>query len=163
MRRLTAAGTVIALLAVAATALAAVAFPKGGKSYKGTTSLPKIGKFKDPVTFKTNSNGHTVLKFKFGYLSCQGVGGPPPTTNPYTQPDNVVEFGSMGLSARGSFTGLGFHTVSGTKTTARVKGKFKLSKRRIVATGTLTVRQTFPGGHCGPEKVTFTAKPTKAK
>jgi hypothetical protein len=156
MRRLLAVLTAIAFLVAAASALAVL--PKGGKTYKGTTSAPKFGKFKDPVSFKTAQGGHLVSGFQFGFLSCQGVGGPPPTSNPYTQPNAIVAFGKMGISGDGKFTGTGTHTVNGTKTTATVHGKFKKRKKRVIATGTLSVSQTFQGGQCGPTKLTFSAK-----
>ena len=156
MRRLLAAVTLIASLALAASALAVL--PKNGKSYRGTTSAPKIGKFKDPVSFKIAGGGHLVQGFQFGFLSCQGSGGPPPVKNPYTQPDNIVAFGKMGIAGDGTFTDTGFHTANGVKTTATVHGKFKKRKKRVIATGTLKVSQDFPGGHCGPAKLTFSAK-----
>src|SRR5690348_13518764 len=105
MRRLLAAVTLIACLALAASALAVL--PKGGKTYKGTTSAPKVGKFKDPVSFQTVAGGHLVQGFKVGFLGCQGFGGPPPATNPYTQPDNVLAFGKMGIGGDGKFSGSG--------------------------------------------------------
>ena len=157
MRRLLAAVTLIASLALAATALAVL--PKGGKTYKGTTALPKVGTFKDPVSFVTRQGGHRVEQFKVGFLSCQGSGGPPPATNPYTQPDNVIPYGRMGIGGDGSFTGSGYHIANGVRTDGSVTAKFKKRKKRVIATGTLTFKQTFAGGHCGPVKVKFTAKP----
>jgi|tagenome__1003787_1003787.scaffolds.fasta_scaffold20932696_2 hypothetical protein len=157
MRRLLAAVTAIASLALAASALAVL--PKGGKTYKGTAAVPKLVNFKDPVSFVTRQGGHRVEQLKVGYLTCRPYGGPEPSTNPYTQPDNVIEFGRMGVGGDGSFTGSGYHIANGVRTDGSVTGKFKKRKKRVIATGTLKFTQTFSGGKCGPQKVKFTAKP----
>lgn len=155
MRRLTVIPFALATFALAATALAAV--PSGGSRFKGTTSAPAIGHFKDPVSFKVASNAKKITGFKFGTLGCFGSGGPPPKKNPYTQPFNTGKVASIAIDAKGSFSANVAIKVGQVPTTTTVIGKFGKKHGKVTASGVITISQSFQGHTCGPSTMKFKA------
>jgi hypothetical protein len=164
MRRLAVVATLTGALVMAATALAVL--PKGGSSYKGTTSAtPFTGakgqKFKDPVTFGVSADRQHLTSFKFGEPSCSGSGGPPPTKNPYTSKGFLAKMGGILVAANGAFDVTKNIKVGQVQTVTEVTGKFsKNSKtKKVVVKGKITFSQTFNGVKCGPAHLSWKAAP----
>lgn len=155
MRKLVAVPITLATLVVVTTALAVV--PSGGSRFKGTTSAPAIGHFKDPVSFKIASNGKKITGFKFGTLGCFGSGGPPPKKNPYAQPFNTGKVTSIAVDAKGGFSTTVEIKVGQVPTTTIVFGKFGKKHGKVTASGAITISQSFQGQTCGPSTISFKA------
>ena len=133
MRRLAVPATLALALAFAATALAVL--PPGGASYKGKTSAtPFVGakgqKFTDPLTFGVSKNGRTLTSFKFGEPSCFGVGGPPPTKNPYTSKGFLAKMGSIPVDASGKFNATKNVRSARPRRSPRSAGRSRRTRRR---------------------------------
>jgi hypothetical protein len=154
-----AATTLVAVLVLATAATALAVLPKGGTKFKGTTSAPKIGKFRDPISFGVSAKQKTVVSIKFGTLGCFGSGGPPPRKNPYTQPFATVKIQSAKLKSSGSFSGGTNTSLGGTPTFVTISGKFASKSGKLSASGKIKVSQMFNGQRCGPATTTFKAKP----
>jgi hypothetical protein len=155
MRKLIAVPTVLTILILAPASFALL--PSGGSRFKGTTSAAKIGRFKDPVSFKVGSDASTISKFKFGTLGCFGSGGPPPTKNPYTRPFNTAKMPTISIDSKGQFSGTAQLTIGQVPTTSKVTGKFRKKSGKMRASGKITVSQTFQGQSCGPATMSYSA------
>ncbi len=150
--------TVVALLALCATALAA--HPPAGKQYSGFTSAAKINGFRAPIRFKVSSNAADLLAFEYGSLGCIAF---PVTGNPYAKPTGFIKLGTIAVSRTGSFSLANSKSVSSgvvkDTTVSTVTGTFKTATS---ATGKIVFTQSEagPGGFhksCGPVHLTFTA------
>lgn len=133
---------ILALVAVASLVLAAAvlaAAPKKGATFKGGYSPAyKVGKYTARIKFHVASDGSAVDTSRFDSPFCGGVGGPPPTHNPFTH----VKFKPMAI-AGGKFSGTKQRQVGGNfphTEKYKVKGKFTKAKR---AKGTFTVTDHF--------------------
>jgi hypothetical protein len=167
------------IAAVAATALAAS--PKKGAKFKGTlidfktgtdTGPIKYGKFRAPVSFKVSSSGTQILGFNYGYSGCFGAGGFG-NRNPYTFRGEIKRFGSIAVSATGSFSAPATKSIdkasggtgkakftSKVTTTSSLTGKFS-SPTKASGSIVFTQQDIYNGGKpttCGPVTLTFSAK-----
>lgn len=157
------AGTLIALVCVAAfAAVALAAKPVHGAKFSGRTAAEKVGGFFAPVTFKVSQDGKSLSGFTFGTLGCEGAGGFPPGVSPYKN-GAIIHVGTVKVSSKGNISVSGASSkytfnAQTTTTTVAVTGHFTKSK---AATGTITFSQKFTGsafnGGCGPAKINFTA------
>jgi hypothetical protein len=151
----------IALLAAAATAIAA--HPKKGARFAGSIAGTGINGFKPPVTFTVSSSATTLTRFTFSTLGCFGSGGFRPGVDYYTQPSALIKVGTVKVSKSGHFSLAGaVVSYSGfgvtTTTTTSVSGSFTTPRTAI---GTVSFTQKLSGkdtGSCGPAKLQFTAK-----
>ena len=151
--------TCVALLAGAATALAA--HPKKGAHFSGSFSYKGINGFKAPVSFTVAKNGKTLTGFRYSTLGCFGGGGFQKGVDYYTKPYSFINVGSVKVSSSGHFSVKGVvfkYTAAGytTTTSSTVSGSFTGAKS---ASGTVTFVQTNPGGFsCNSSALSFKAK-----
>ncbi len=153
-----AAVTLIVVLAMAATALAA--HPKAGSHFSGFTAASPVNGFKAPVTFTVSGHDNTLLNFKYSSFGCFGAGGFQPGVDYYTKPGSIIKVGTVKLSKSGRFSVTGAvsdYTAFGTKTktTSKVTGTFTSAK---AASGTVTFSQKLSGKYtsaCGPASLPF--------
>ena len=162
MRRLVAVLTVAVMLALVASALAAVVKPKSGWHFKGAlndaTGHPiSDGKFTDTVTFSIS--GTNVKNFKFGsaIMCAGGFGGPPPKKNPFTT--KTARISSMKIKKAGkvyTFSGSGHGPAFGSATiNFTVSGSFAKSGKSASGRVSFTC-SSGPG-----TSLTYRAKKTK--